>query len=73
MLYKSQLFYTGKIVNWNQVGGENKSIIALQRAEGSGSQTVMLSFMNGTQMAKSSQSFIGRKIGYSILCRKYCK
>lgn len=58
--------YSGKIVNWNQVGGENKPIIALQRAEGSGSQTAMLSFMNGTQMSKSFQSIIGRKIGYSF-------
>ena len=58
--------YTGRIVNWNQVGGENKPIIALQRDEGSGSQTAMLSFMNGTEMKNSSQSFIGRKIGYSF-------
>ena len=58
--------YTGKIVNWNQVGGENKPIIALQRSEGSGSQTAMLSFMNGIEMKKSSQSFIGGKIGYSF-------
>lgn len=58
--------YTGKIVNWNQVGGEDKPIIALQRAEGSGSQTAMLSFMNGTEMVKSLQTFIGRKIGYSF-------
>lgn len=58
--------YTKKIVNWNQVGGENKPIIALQRSEGSGSQTAMLSFMNGTQMKKSFQSIIGKKIGYSF-------
>lgn len=58
--------YTGEIVNWNQVGGEDKPIIALQRAEGSGSQTAMLSFMNGTEMVKSLQTFIGRKIGYSF-------
>lgn len=58
--------YTGKIVNWNQVGGENKPIIALQRAEGSGSQTSMISFMNGANMIKSKQTLIGRKIGYSF-------
>lgn len=58
--------YTRKIVNWCQVGGENKPIIALQRAEGSGSQTSMLSFMNGEPMNKSFQSVIGRKIGYSF-------
>lgn len=58
--------YTGKIVNWNQVGGENKPIIALQRADGSGSQTAMLSFMNGVELKQSPQSIIGRKIGYSF-------
>lgn len=58
--------YTGKISNWKQVGGENTPIIALQRVEGSGSQTAMLSFMNGTQMKAPKQTFIGRKIGYSF-------
>ncbi|MCR5187021.1 MAG: substrate-binding domain-containing protein [Clostridia bacterium] len=58
--------YIGKIVNWKQVGGENKPIIALQRNEGSGSQTAMLSFMHGTEIKKSSQYILGRKIGYSF-------
>lgn len=58
--------YTGKIVNWKNVGGENKPVIALQRAEGSGSQTAMLAFMNGTEMKKSYQTIVGRKIGYSF-------
>ena len=58
--------YTGKISNWKQVGGENTPIIALQRVEGSGSQTAMLSFMNGTQMKAPKQTFMGRKIGYSF-------
>lgn len=58
--------YTGKIINWKQVGGESKPIIALQRTEGSGSQTAMLSFMNGLEMKKSFQTIVGRKIGYSF-------
>ena len=58
--------YAGKITNWKQLGGENKPIIALQRTEGSGSQTAMLAFMNGTPMKKSFQTIIGRKIGYSF-------
>lgn len=58
--------YTKKITNWKELGGENKPIIALQRTEGSGSQTAMLSVMNGEKMIASSQSFIGRKIGYSF-------
>lgn len=58
--------YTGKITNWKQVGGENKPIIALQRSEGSGSQTAMLSFMKGLDMKNTSHLFLGRKIGYSF-------
>ena len=58
--------YTGKIKNWKHVNGENKPIIALQRAEGSGSQTAMLSFMNGEELKKSTQTLVGRKIGYSF-------
>lgn len=58
--------YSGQIINWKQVGGKNKLIIPLQRAEGSGSQTAMLSFMKGLKMKKISQSVIGQKIGYSF-------
>ncbi len=58
--------YTGKITNWKDVGGENKPIIALQRAEGSGSQTAMLSFMKGLDMKMTTQQIYGRKIGYSF-------
>lgn len=58
--------YTGKYTNWNELNGENKPIIALQRSEGSGSQTAMLSFMKGEEMVKSKNNFVGRKIGYSF-------
>ena len=34
--------YSGKITNWNQVGGKNQEIIPYQRPENSGSQTGML-------------------------------
>ena len=37
--------YSGKITNWNQVGGPNQKIVAFQRPEGSGSQTMMQYFM----------------------------
>ena len=57
--------YTGKINNWKDLGGEYTPIIALQRAEGSGSQTAMLSFMNGEEMERISQTILGRSIGYS--------
>ena len=37
--------YSDKITNWNQVGGEDKEIIAYQREINSGSQTGMLSLV----------------------------
>ncbi|WP_269689150.1 PstS family phosphate ABC transporter substrate-binding protein, partial [Klebsiella pneumoniae] len=37
-----QDIYTGKITNWNQVGGEDLEIIAYQRPVNSGSQTGFL-------------------------------
>lgn len=39
--------YSGKIINWKQVGGKNQSIHAFQRNEGSGSQTALIGFMKG--------------------------
>lgn len=33
--------YTGKVTNWADVGGENRSIVAYQREKNSGSQTAM--------------------------------
>jgi len=39
--------YSGKIINWKDVGGEDKKIIAYQRPENSGSQTGMLDLVIG--------------------------
>ena len=36
-----QSIYSGKITNWNQVGGEDLEIKAYQREGNSGSQTAM--------------------------------
>lgn len=58
--------YTGKYTNWSQLGGENKRIGALQRNEGSGSQTAMLRFMEGEAMKTDYDSFLGSAIGYSF-------
>lgn len=58
--------YTGKYTNWSQLGGENKRIGALQRNEGSGSQTAMLQFMEGEEMKTDYDSFLGSAIGYSF-------
>lgn len=39
--------YAGKITNWKEVGGEDKTIIAYQRQPNSGSQTGMLDLVIG--------------------------
>ena len=58
--------YNGTYTNWKQLGGEREWIAALQRNEGSGSQTAMLSFMNGEKMVVDYDSFLGSAIGYSF-------
>ncbi len=42
--------YSGKITNWKEVGGENKEILAFQRNEGSGSQSMLKRFMGDTKL-----------------------
>lgn len=42
-----QRIYTGEITNWKDVGGENQTIRAYQRDEGSGSQTALQLVMAG--------------------------
>ena len=37
--------YSGQITNWKDVGGKDQGIVAFQRPENSGSQTVMIDFM----------------------------
>lgn len=44
--------YSGKIRNWKDVGGADQQILAYQRPEDSGSQTMMQYFMNGTPLMK---------------------
>lgn len=62
-----QGLYTGKYKNWSEVGGDNRLVDAVQRNTGSGSQTAMLSFMNGQEMKKSVMgALIGRAIGFSF-------
>ncbi len=58
--------YAGKIINWKDVGGENKFINAIQRNEGSGSQTTMLKLMGDTPIKSFALGFLGRSIGFSF-------
>ena len=42
--------YHGDITNWKEAGGLNQKIVAFQRPEGSGSQTMMLYFMGDVSL-----------------------
>ncbi len=58
--------YSGKCKNWSEAGGRNLPINALSRNQGSGSQTAMLSFMNGEEIRKNPIGFMGSSIGFSF-------
>lgn len=40
-----QKIYSGEITNWKELGGKNEEIVAFQRNEGSGSQSMLIRFM----------------------------
>ncbi len=44
--------YHGNITNWQEVGGKNQKIVAFQRPENSGSQTMMEYFMGDVSLKK---------------------
>ena len=45
--------YSGKITNWKEVGGKDEEIVAFQRNEGSGSQSMLIRFMEGTPIMEA--------------------
>ena len=45
-----QGIYSGKITNWQEVGGDNEKIRAFQRPENSGSQTMLQKLMEGKDL-----------------------
>ena len=45
--------YSGEITNWKEVGGRNEEIVAFQRNEGSGSQSMLIRFMDGTPIMET--------------------
>lgn len=45
-----QGIYAGEITNWKEVGGKNEKIAAFQRNEGSGSQSMLIRFMDGKEI-----------------------
>ena len=48
--------YSGRITNWRKVGGKNLGILAFQRPENSGSQTMMEHFMGDTPLKEPLQA-----------------
>jgi phosphate transport system substrate-binding protein len=56
--------YSGKITNWNEVGGGDEDIIAFQRGPGSGSQTAMEEMvMDGTKMMNAPTGWYANAMG----------
>lgn len=45
--------YSGEVTNWKDVGGRNEEIVAFQRNEGSGSQSMLVRFMDGTPIMEA--------------------
>lgn len=58
--------YAGRIRNWSEVGGYDHLISPLQRNQGSGSQTMMESFMGGEAMPRDIDAAFGRAIAFSF-------
>ena len=56
--------YSGEINNWKEIGGANERILAFQRPENSGSQTMMEYFMGKTPLKEPLQiEYIGSMSG----------
>ena len=58
--------YSGEITNWSEVGGSNDLIAAISRNPGSGSQSTMIRFMDGKEIANNRNLFIGKGIAFSF-------
>ncbi len=50
--------YSGKITNWEQVGGKNEKIAAFQRNEGSGSQSMLERFMGDVPIMEAPTEMV---------------
>lgn len=61
-----RMIYSGQYTNWSEVGGPDRIINPLTRREGSGSQTAMLSFLDGAVIRKSPLALLGGSIGFSF-------
>ena len=50
--------YSGEITNWKEVGGRDEEIVAFQRNEGSGSQSMLKRFMGDTPIMEAPKEQI---------------
>lgn len=55
--------YSGKITNWKDVGGEDMAILAYQRNQDSGSQTLMNKFMGDTPLMDAPTELVPMAMG----------
>ena len=53
-----QGIYSGEITNWSQIGGKDEKIAAYQRNEGSGSQSMLIRFMDGKEIMEAPTEMI---------------
>lgn len=58
--------YSGKVKNWKNIGGVNKSIKAYQRPDGSGSQTMLKKVMGNIPIVKPHRENIADGMGSII-------
>lgn len=58
-----QDIYSGKITNWQEVGGKNEKIRAFQRPENSGSQTMLQKLMEGKDLMTPPKEDVAAGMG----------
>lgn len=58
--------YSGKITSWSDLGGGNYPINALQRLEGSGSQSALVKFMGDVPLKENTSNVFGKSLGFSF-------
>ena len=64
--------YSGKVKNWQPLGGEDRRILAFQRPEGSGSQTLLQHIMAGTPIMEPLKTeYIGAMEGIGTAVAEY--
>jgi phosphate transport system substrate-binding protein len=67
-----QDIYSGVITNWKEVGGNDEAIRAFQRKENSGSQTMLIKFMEGKNLMTPPKK-TGLQVWAKLLSRQLTK